>query len=170
MCILFCASRNIIRSVLPVIGVHYLSGLYASFVLKTRRISVLFVLRKDGERPEPGALFGGEASRTESNDSGELTRSTPPEDSEVVWLSLETLRGGGGGVAYGGRVLEDGIRLMPGMLGDGKGDCIGRGLGGAMMPCEIARRGLGRSRDKESRGSASNNDLKREPLWTGVGT
>lgn len=65
--------------------------------------------------------------------------------------------------------MEDGVRLIPGKLGDGKGEGIDRGLGGAMIPCEVSRRDLGRSRGKESRGRASNSDLKRDPLCTGMG-
>lgn len=53
-----------------------MSGLYASFVLTTRLMSVLavFALRKEGDRIEPEALFGGDFRRIESKGSGELVR------------------------------------------------------------------------------------------------
>lgn len=57
---------------------------------------------------------------------------------------------------------------MPGIDGEGSGEGTGRGLGGAMIP-EAARRGLGRRRGRDSKGSASNNDLKSEPFGAGGG-
>lgn len=147
----------------------YLSGSYASFVLNTRRISVLevLVLRNEGERIAPDARFGGGLRANESKGSGELMRSVLSAASMLAWLSLETRRGGGG-VAYGGKVLEDGVRRMPWMDGEGSGEGTGRGLGGAIIP-EAARRALGRTRGRDSKGRASNNDLKSEPLCAGVG-
>lgn len=66
--------------------IYYLSGSYASFVLNTRRISVLavLVLRKEGERTEPDARFGGDFSANESKGSGELTRSVLSAASMLV--------------------------------------------------------------------------------------
>lgn len=135
-------------------------------MLTTRRISIrVLPLRNEGESIVPDARFGGSPRANDGSGSGELTRSElSAPASKLEWLSLET-RLGGGGVTKGGRLLEDGVRWKPGMAGEGSGEATGRGLGGAMIPWEVSRRGFGRRRGSDSSGNASKRDLNSEPRW-----
>lgn len=67
-------------------------------------------------------------------------------------------------MAYGGKLLDDGVLLIPGSEGEGKGEGISLGLGGAIIPWEVSLRGRGRRRGIDSIGRMSNNDLKSDVL------
>lgn len=138
---------------------HHRSRSYA-LELTALRISILLVVDL---RIGDGAMgfFGGGPSAKEENWSG-LANASRPSGLSIPGPSLDTLLGGG---VMGVRLAVDETRRRP---GDGRGESARRGLGGAMIPCEESRRGLGRRRGRESIGKVSYNVLNRDArVFTG---